>query len=160
MFNKLWAETFKSFSKLIEVLPVKGEHIAEYPVFYNLEILVGFKGIFFKSWFDAGIMCIDDFLSDNAVMDYNTFVAKYNIKTDYLTYHGIKNAIQNVIKKYTKTNKKRETFHKSFFPPYLRLLLKGKQERQIVAKYARLTPSYNHPRNFLAVASIVLEICT
>ena len=34
------------------------------------------------------------------------------------------------------------------------------QERQIVAKYARLTPSYNHPRNFIAIASIVLEICT
>ena len=35
-----------------------------------------------------------------------------------------------------------------------------KQERQIVAKYARLTASYNHPRNFIAIASIVLEICT
>ena len=34
------------------------------------------------------------------------------------------------------------------------------QERQIVAKYARLTPSYNHPRNLIAIASIVLEICT
>ena len=31
------------------------------------------------------------------------------------------------------------------------------QERQIVAKYARLTPSYNHPKNFIAIASIVLE---
>ena len=37
---------------------------------------------------------------------------------------------------------------------------KRQQERQIVAKYARLTPSYNHPRNFIAIASIVLEICT
>ena len=34
-----------------------------------------------------------------------------------------------------------------------------KQERQIVAKYARLTRSYNNPRNFIAIASIVLEIC-
>ena len=34
------------------------------------------------------------------------------------------------------------------------------QERQIVTKYAPLTPSYNHPRNFIAIASIVLEICT
>ena len=36
----------------------------------------------------------------------------------------------------------------------------AEQERQIVAKYARLTPSYNHRRNFIAIASIVLEICT
>ena len=34
------------------------------------------------------------------------------------------------------------------------------QEWQIVAKYAHLTPSCNHPRNFIAIASIVLEICT
>ena len=44
--NKFWAETFKSFSKLIEVLPVKGGHIAEYPVFYNSEIFVGSNGYF------------------------------------------------------------------------------------------------------------------
>ena len=31
------------------------------------------------------------------------------------------------------------------------------QERQIVA---RLTPSCNHPRNFIAIANTVLEICT
>ena len=34
------------------------------------------------------------------------------------------------------------------------------QERQIVGKYAHLTPSYNHPRNFIAIASIVLELGT
>ena len=34
------------------------------------------------------------------------------------------------------------------------------QERQIVTRYARLTPSCNHPRNFIAIASLVLEICT
>ena len=34
------------------------------------------------------------------------------------------------------------------------------QELQIVAKYARLTPSCNHPGNFIAKAIIVLEICT
>ena len=28
-----------------------------------------------------------------------------------------------------------------------------KQKRQIVAKYTHLTPSYNHPRNFIAIAS-------
>ena len=44
-------------------------------------------------------MCIGDFLSNDAVMDYNTFVAEFNIKTSYLPYHGInKNAIQHVIK--------------------------------------------------------------
>ena len=32
------------------------------------------------------------------------------------------------------------------------------QERQIVAKYARLTPSYNHPRNFIAIASIDMHL--
>ena len=34
------------------------------------------------------------------------------------------------------------------------------QERQVVAKYARLTSSCNYPQNFIAIASIVLEICT
>ena len=33
------------------------------------------------------------------------------------------------------------------------------QEQQIVARYAQLTPSCNHPQNFITIASIVLEIC-
>ena len=37
---------------------------------------------------------------------------------------------------------------------------KIKQERQIVTRYTRLTPSCNHPRNFIAKASLILEICT
>ena len=32
------------------------------------------------------------------------------------------------------------------------------QERQIVTRYACLTPSCNLPQNFIAIASIVLEI--
>ena len=39
-------------------------------------------------------------------------------------------------------------------------ILYGKQERLIVAKYASLTPSYNHPRNFITIVSTVLEICS
>ena len=31
--------------------------------------------------------------------------------------------------------------------------------RQIVARYACLIPSCNHPQNFIATASIALEIC-
>ena len=38
--------------------------------------------------------------------------------------------------------------------------LDRQQERQIVARYACLTLSCNHPRNFIAIAIIVLEICT
>ena len=34
------------------------------------------------------------------------------------------------------------------------------QERQIVARYTRLTQSCNHPRNFIAITSLVLEICS
>ena len=30
----------------------------------------------------------------------------------------------------------------------------------VKARYARLTPSCNHPRNFITIASKVLEICT
>ena len=34
-----------------------------------------------------------------------------------------------------------------------------KQELQIVARFARLTPSCNQPWNFIIIASLVLEIC-
>ena len=36
-----------------------------------------------------------------------------------------------------------------------KILILYKQERQIVARYARLTPSCNDPRNFKAIASSV-----
>ena len=42
----------------------------------------------------------------------------------------------------------------------LKCIPNEKQEPQIVARYARLTPSCNHPRNFITIPSIVLEICS
>ena len=43
---------------------------------------------------------------------------------------------------------------------YLPRSTRKKQERQTFARYARLTPGCNLPRNFITIASIVLEICT
>ena len=42
----------------------------------------------------------------------------------------------------------------------LPVLTHFEQERQTVARYARLTPSCNQTRNFIAIASIILEIFT
>ena len=40
------------------------------------------------------------------------------------------------------------------------VLVDLEQERQIVERYTRLTSSCNHPHNLIAIAAILLEICT
>ena len=122
--NNFWAETFNTLSKLIEKLSVKKERIFEYPLFFNPDIVVGFESTFIKSWFKAGINCIGDLVTiNNTIMEYNEFKANYHVKSDYLTYQGIKTSLQKALKKYHVKQQELKQTPKPFFPPYLKALL-------------------------------------
>ena len=52
-------------------------------------------------------------------MEYNEFNAKYQVKSDYLTYQGIKKSLQKALKKYNVNHQELKQSQKPFFHPYL-----------------------------------------
>ena len=63
-------------------------------LFNNKEILVGNRTIFLKSWFEEGIVSIQDILSENGkFLSFQEFKQTYKIKCNFLNYYQIISAI-------------------------------------------------------------------
>ena len=63
-------------------------------LFNNKEILVGNRPIFLKSWFEEGIVSIQDILSENGkFLSFQEFNQTYKIKCNFLNYYQIISAI-------------------------------------------------------------------
>ena len=63
-------------------------------LFNNKEILVGNRPIFLKSWFEEGIVSIQDILSENGkFLSFQEFKQTYKIKCNFSNYYQIISAI-------------------------------------------------------------------
>ena len=63
-------------------------------------IKVNNKTVFWRTWFDKNIICLDSLLDENLnFLTHETFLATYQIQTDFLTYYGLINAIPAETKK-------------------------------------------------------------
>ena len=67
---------------------MKSDHGQEMILFNNKEILVGNRPIFLKSWFEEGIVSIQDVLSENGkFLSFQEFQETYKIKCNFLNYY-------------------------------------------------------------------------
>ena len=74
--------------------------IYQIPIFYNKNLTVGGKNFFYKSWFDNGICYIRDLLDDQGnFYEYNVFIQKKFIHTNFLQYHGVIESIKRFMRK-------------------------------------------------------------
>ena len=60
----------------------------------NRKILVGKKSVFYKKWYDAGIIKISDLLNQNQdFLKLHELAITFNLKVPFTTYYGLVNAI-------------------------------------------------------------------
>ena len=101
--------------------------IMHYPIFYNHEILIENKSVFFNSWFKAGISYISDLLDENNdFLSYNDFCFRFSIKANFLHYQGMIYAIKTFLKKKKYTLHLHRLVETPFIPPYILCLVKDK----------------------------------
>ena len=104
--NQFWKDVLKSYINVLKntVVDEGGDyssiHILKTPIYFNPNIIIGGKDIFFKKYHDNGLSLINDFIKENGIFytceELNTI---YNIKMNFLQYHGIKKAIEVYLKK-------------------------------------------------------------
>ena len=73
-------------------------------IWYNPNITIVGKVIFYRQWYDGGIKIINDLLQDDRFLTYNDFIRKYNIRTNFLKYHGLIGAIKSYFSRLQITN--------------------------------------------------------
>ena len=71
------------------------------PLWFNSNIKIGNKGVFYKTWYDKGIYIIEDVLNNNnELLKYNDLCEKLNKQINYLEYHGLVANLKPLIKKH------------------------------------------------------------
>ena len=103
--NKFWCEVFESVKTININVYQKNKSQLQLPLWYNDKIKIGNKSVFFKDWYNKGIRYIKD-LTNNKNEFYNLpeFQTQYNIKTNFITYYGLINAIKKIIDKHDTKN--------------------------------------------------------
>ncbi len=67
-------------------------------VCYNDAIRVGQETLFSKQWYKKGITYIIDMINnDGEIYKYDAFIQRYDIKTFFFTYEGMKKAVSSFI---------------------------------------------------------------
>jgi len=101
--NRFWHDTFQPWFTFINQIKIKSwSDILNEPLWYNERVKVGGKSIFYRKWFEKGIIFIHD-LVDNAGklydIDYIQNMLGQNVNV--LQIQGVIKAIRKLISKYT-----------------------------------------------------------
>ena len=99
--NKFWIDVYDLWIELQEkCVPKNWEEYIKQPLWYNKDIQMGNKCIFIESWYEKGILHVNDLLdSDGTFLKMNEFELQNNIRVNFLTYQGIIKSISNDMRK-------------------------------------------------------------
>ncbi|XP_078367898.1 uncharacterized protein LOC144651783 [Oculina patagonica] len=79
---------------IVRHTPTTGKEIENEILWNNHLITIGGKSVFYKKWYDAGVKTLADILDDEGkFLSFAEFTKKYKIKTNFLCYIGLCNAI-------------------------------------------------------------------
>ena len=108
--NQFWKNVLQSLININKKVVLTEKDTLRSQIYYNHNIKVGGMYIYYNNWFKKGIRYINDFENGSFYTEAE-FTAKTGIKTNFLQYNGLIEAI----KKYLK-HIKVETTHKESCP--------------------------------------------
>ena len=97
---KFWAEVLLYWSELTYIYePDDIDVVLDMFIWFNHEIKINKKTVYYKDWYNAGIRKIGDITKGNSILSHIEIEEKFGIKINYLTYWGL---IQALPKKWKK----------------------------------------------------------
>ena len=102
--NDFWYDVILSWSLCPDVTPTCAENFLSTCLWYNPDIQVGRKPIYYKKMFEAGIEYVNDLIDQNGnFYEYDQFIRETGLITiNYLQYYGIISPIPDNWKKIIK----------------------------------------------------------
>ena len=99
--NDFWKDVLQSWKKVLVLYEKRKSHETVYSesIWLNDNIKIEGKPVMYKTWYDRGIRCIYDLLDDSHhVLNHQNFLQRFDIRVNFLTYHGIIMAVESYIK--------------------------------------------------------------
>ena len=107
--NKFWIDVLRAFSELLSLQKnITQEFVLSSSIFHNPEIKVGGKPLWIKTWYQKGLLYVNDLLAENGNFYSQTDIErKYNIKTNFVQFQGMIQAVKlyarrNEVENFTK----------------------------------------------------------
>ena len=94
--NKFWIDVLRAFSELLSLQKNNTqEFVLSSSIFHNPEIKVGGKPLWIKTWYQKGLLYVNDLLAENGNFYSQTDIErKYNIKTNFVQFQGMIQAVK------------------------------------------------------------------
>ena len=99
VYNLFWRDVLQSFSMYINFQePKTWVDFLQSPLWYNHNAKVGGVTIWYKSWYDKGILLLNDlFDTDGNFFSLEKFQDTYSLQTNFLQYQGVINSVRNYL---------------------------------------------------------------
>ena len=96
--NPFWNEVFSAWNDLETKNNIDKSEINSVCLWKNDNIRIGNRPIFYKEWANKGIWLINDLLDDKGnILSFQGFQNTFEIRTNFLTYHGLVCAVRKCI---------------------------------------------------------------
>ena len=126
--NKFWIDVLHAYSDILQLTGEDTEHfVLSSPIFYNNKIMIGNQPIYLKKWDQQGIKSINDLIHENGeFLSQDEFEHTYNIKTNFVQFLGLKQAIMAYARTYNIISFSKK-LHTPLLPASIHLLIKSKK---------------------------------
>ena len=136
--NQFWQDVFKSHIEVItKNQPTDNTQFLSNAIYFNENIKIANKHIFFPKCFDNGIRFINDITKeDGKLMTYQEASNRLNIKINYLQYLSMCYAIKAWQNKLKLTNMK-EKLMDPIIPHHLQIYLQSRKGTKDIVQYIK-----------------------
>ena len=119
--NPFWEDVIKAYPNVLELNQQSTEDFAlSSPTFFNHNILIGGKPVFFSQWYMKGITYINDIINNSGEFySEQELKTKYSIKTNFLQVNGIIRSIKEFLKLKTDIKTFTKKLQQPILPTYL-----------------------------------------
>ncbi|XP_046573121.1 uncharacterized protein LOC124281137 [Haliotis rubra] len=101
--NTFWRDVLQGWSNFLakhyEKVECSSEILCQ-SVWWNDNIKIGGKPVYYLELFERGIIFINDFMYDDRLYNFDEFQEKYDMTIDFLKYQGLRLSINKFIKKH------------------------------------------------------------
>ncbi|MCG7878665.1 MAG: reverse transcriptase domain-containing protein [Candidatus Thiodiazotropha endolucinida] len=124
--NKFWRDVLDAWKKLIVLLkPKSASDIMGTCIWNNINIKINNSPVFYRRWYDKNIHFIRDLFGENGqLMTYEHFLGKYNVRTNFLEFIGIRSSIENYLRQ-TQIPVSNESLFNCHWPFNIKLIMKS-----------------------------------
>ena len=89
-----------AWQRIVDHTPLNKNEVENEIMWNNKFVTIAGKSVFYRSWYEAGVKCIKDLITeDGNLMTLDVFKHTFGIRTHFLQYLGLLNAIPTSWKK-------------------------------------------------------------